>query len=535
MEAARLQRRERNGLRMQTQTLIQKAQKGDVQAMTELFDANKSTVWFLCRELLRNEEEAGRAAIYVFNRAVEEVAEGRIAGEAEFSAFTVQKAAAYCKNKVYRQNKRAFRTPENCNFIHNYDAGSMQFCGEPYEVILSNLPVFQRFLYVIHTVAGYSEDELAGLFHIKPKIISKALGDEAANVSRIVSLAEKHKGAGMSMDAESFHETVAREASECQVPENVGEAVKEVIRKACLPLQKKQKKKIWIAAAVCAGTLALCAAAAGLISEGIKTSGVGDETPAGGGAETENGSEGTESSGATEGGETTESDGTTDGSESTGDSETTEDSGSTEDSEATERGTETAASFGAAEEVSIEATHYADIDIEGYGTITVALDGNTAPETVENFVSLAESGFYDGLTFHRIMEGFMMQGGDPNGDGTGGSEDTITGEFSDNGIENNLSHTRGAVAMARSSDYDSASSQFYIVQEDCTSLDGQYAVFGYVTEGMEIVDEICESGEPTDDNGTIPAEEQPVIASITVTAAEDGTEGGNSAGTEQEG
>ncbi|MCD7917557.1 MAG: peptidylprolyl isomerase [Clostridiales bacterium] len=160
--------------------------------------------------------------------------------------------------------------------------------------------------------------------------------------------------------------------------------------------------------------------------------------------------------------------------------------------------------------------HHVEIEIEDYGTITVELDASAAPITVENFLSLAESGFYDGLTFHRIIEGFMMQGGDPNGDGSGGSEETIVGEFSDNGYDNPLSHTRGAISMARSSDYDSASSQFFIVQEDSTSLDGQYAVFGYVTDGMDIVDQICEDAEPTDDNGTISEEDQPVITSITV-------------------
>jgi len=159
---------------------------------------------------------------------------------------------------------------------------------------------------------------------------------------------------------------------------------------------------------------------------------------------------------------------------------------------------------------------YADIDIEGYGVVTVALDGESAPETVKNFVTLAESGFYDGLTFHRIIDGFMIQGGDPNGDGTGGAETTITGEFSANGIENNLSHTRGAVSMARSDDYDSASSQFFIVQQDSTYLDGNYAVFGYVTSGMDIVDEICANAEPIDDNGLISTDEQPVIRSIQI-------------------
>lgn len=162
-------------------------------------------------------------------------------------------------------------------------------------------------------------------------------------------------------------------------------------------------------------------------------------------------------------------------------------------------------------------TYYADIAIEDYGTITVLLDQEAAPVTVENFVTLAESGFYDGLTFHRIIEGFMMQGGDPNGDGTGGSDETIVGEFTDNGYDNDLSHTRGAISMARSSEYDSASSQFFIVHEDSSSsLDGQYAVFGYVTEGLEIVDAVCESAEPTDSNGTITSAEQPVITSITI-------------------
>ena len=161
-------------------------------------------------------------------------------------------------------------------------------------------------------------------------------------------------------------------------------------------------------------------------------------------------------------------------------------------------------------------TYYADIEIEDYGTIIIQLDQESAPITTENFVNLAESGFYDGLTFHRIMENFMMQGGDPLGNGTGGSDTTIVGEFSANGYDNNLSHTRGAVSMARSNKYDSASSQFFIVHEDSTFLDGQYAVFGYVTEGMEIVDAICEAAQPIDGNGTILSADQPVITSIAI-------------------
>ena len=157
------------------------------------------------------------------------------------------------------------------------------------------------------------------------------------------------------------------------------------------------------------------------------------------------------------------------------------------------------------------------IDIENYGKITLTLDADAAPKTVDNFVKLAKSGFYDGLTFHRIMEGFMMQGGDPEGTGMGGSDETIVGEFSANCYENSISHIRGTVSMARNGyDYNSASSQFFIVHKDSTFLDGQYAAFGRVTDGMDVVDKVCEDAKPTDDNGTIPASEQPVIKSITI-------------------
>lgn len=160
--------------------------------------------------------------------------------------------------------------------------------------------------------------------------------------------------------------------------------------------------------------------------------------------------------------------------------------------------------------------HHVEITVKDYGTISVELDADAAPISVTNFVKLAEEGFYDGLTFHRIIDGFMIQGGDPLGTGMGGSDETIKGEFSANGVENNLSHTRGAISMARAQNYDSASSQFFIVHEDSTFLDGQYACFGYVTEGIEVVDAICEAVPVTDNNGTVEKANQPVIESIRV-------------------
>lgn len=162
--------------------------------------------------------------------------------------------------------------------------------------------------------------------------------------------------------------------------------------------------------------------------------------------------------------------------------------------------------------------HAATVEIEGFGTIALELDAESAPITVSNFAKLANEGFYDGLTFHRIIQGFMMQGGDPKGNGTGGSGETIVGEFSDNGIDNPIKHVRGTISMARSSAMDSASSQFFIMQEDADYLDGQYAAFGHVTDGLDVVDAICDSAKPSDNNGTIAPADQPKIVSIRVEA-----------------
>lgn len=160
--------------------------------------------------------------------------------------------------------------------------------------------------------------------------------------------------------------------------------------------------------------------------------------------------------------------------------------------------------------------HHAKIVVKNYGTIALELDADVAPITVENFANLVNEGFYNGLTFHRIISGFMIQGGDPLGNGTGGSSKTIKGEFASNGVKNSISHVRGTISMARSSMPNSASSQFFIVHKDSTFLDGQYAAFGTVTSGMEVVDKICADTVVEDDNGTVAKNNQPVIEKITM-------------------
>ena len=167
-------------------------------------------------------------------------------------------------------------------------------------------------------------------------------------------------------------------------------------------------------------------------------------------------------------------------------------------------------------------THHAEMKIKDYGTVKLELDADTAPVTVANFAKLVNEGFYDGLTFHRIIKDFVVQGGDPKGDGTGGSKETIKGEFESNGVDNNISHKKGVISMARSNDYDSGSSQFFIVLKDSTYLDGQYAAFGKVTEGMEHIDKICadvivKGTQAVSQQGAVQKDQQPVIESIKMT------------------
>ena len=197
--------------------------------------------------------------------------------------------------------------------------------------------------------------------------------------------------------------------------------------------------------------------------------------------------------------------------------ETSEDAAEEEKEAPAEEASEDAAEETAAAEDEAPAEDCkVEIVIKDYGTVTVELDADAAPITVKNFVKLVNEGFYDGLTFHRIIDGFMIQGGDPLGTGMGGSDETIKGEFSENGVDNPISHEKGVISMARADDPNSASSQFFITVADSKFLDGYYAAFGHVIDGMDVCDKIAKDAEPTDDNGTIPPAAQPVIESIRV-------------------
>lgn len=168
------------------------------------------------------------------------------------------------------------------------------------------------------------------------------------------------------------------------------------------------------------------------------------------------------------------------------------------------------------EDELLSGRHHVEMDIEGHGTVSIELDADQAPVSVTNFIDLAKQGFYNGLTFHRIIKGAFAQGGDPEGNGTGDPGYSIKGEFAANGVNNTLSHTRGAISMARTSDFNGGGCQFFIMDSDYTAFDGQYACFGYVTEGMDVIDDICMNTEAVDGNGTIPPASQPVISEIRV-------------------
>ncbi len=157
------------------------------------------------------------------------------------------------------------------------------------------------------------------------------------------------------------------------------------------------------------------------------------------------------------------------------------------------------------------------VTMENGGEFIIELCPEQAPITCENFLKLVKSGFYNGLTFHRVIDGFMAQGGDPEGTGCGGSDENIKGEFRINGVNNTLSHTRGVISMARSANPNSASSQFFICYGDCTFLDGQYAAFGKVTEGMEVVDDFLKIDRRMSFGGERSVPVEPIVMKTVVT------------------
>ncbi len=471
---------------------IKKAKKGNIEAMLSLYDEHKSAVLSLCRLLLLEEKEANHGTAFVFKKLFEELTAGRIRDEEEFHRLLIRKTVMHCKALSAQKSNRSFRVPMNSNFAGTvYDQSKLVLCDSLKQTVLVNLPTFHRYVYVLTTVCDYSIEQLTRMFAVSSRIMENALESESVNVEKIVTLAHRKAESLPEYNTQDFHVDLVREMSLCDVPASVDATVKLNVQSICEPILKAERKKGNIILGITGIAAVVLVIAILVIAFG------GGENPD---VDLQNA-------------DPTTADGT----------------------EATTDPTEAITD-------EIVASYYADIEIQDYGTITVALNAEAAPETVENFVSLAQSGFYDGLTFHRIAEGFMMQGGDPDADGTGGNQDedgnkiTITGEFAANGFDNPLSHTAGAISMARSDDYNSASSQFFIVHttsdENIYSLDGYYACFGYVVEGMDIVDAICTTAEPIDGNYLIAAENQPIITSITIRQPEQTEESGDTNATD---
>ena len=456
---------------------IENAVKGQRNAMNALYEANKQKVYFIARCLLTDDTQAQNAVVTVFKEAWSSLKSATIATEDQFTHYVVCRVLDYCKGWLFKKNPKALRVPVNKNFLVPNHLFVKDSADTELDYVLQNLPHTQKYIFVMHTAGCMEVMQIARVLKFDSKTVRIAMEAEAENVKRLLTLS----GKGYKCTYEDILETMKQAEADTAVPGTVDAQMIAIIDAIATPIEEKEKKRkhtISVLSVLIGACVVIALLIIGLTSDTTTIGTSGDYSSAA---------------------EQTE--------------ETAEETEESTDAEETEPAETEEAAAGALDETLI---YYADIEIADYGTITVQLDQTSAPITVENFVELAQSGFYDGLTFHRIDEGFMMQGGDPNGDGTGGSDETIVGEFTDNGYDNTLSHTRGAISMARSSDYDSASSQFFIVHEDSEFLDGQYAAFGYVTEGMDIVDAICEAAVPIDSNCLIAEEEQPIITSITI-------------------
>ena len=464
--------------------LSKKIAKGDAGAYKELYNKTRSRVWYINYLLLCDETAANESTKAVYKNAFSEIADAPDKAD-NFVDFIEEKAVTYCKIKIAKNNNKEFKIPDSKNFTSfACDERSVVEAANVELSILTNLPSLHRFIYVLGAYLEWSDKKIAEVFHTNEETVRVAHEAEAANIAKVAKALTLASGKTVSVTKEELTSLIECKQETFDFDVDIDRSIILAIDDAVAPIKQKRQietnKKLKIGAIASVIVLfvvcIVCVVILNKDKEIFTSNTSGDKNQ------------------------------------------------STETQKQTE--SQTMTGLGISYKDADAVTHYATIDIENYGKIKLELYGKVAPKTVENFENLANKGFYNGLTFHRIMEDFMMQGGCPLGNGTGGNTDSkgneinIRGEFENNGHYNDIAHVRGVISMARNGyDMNSASSQFFIMHEDASHLDGDYAAFGRVIEGIEIVDAVCEDSEPTDSNGTIPASAQPKIKSVKVEKA----------------
>lgn len=462
---------------MQQNKLLKLASKGDKKALQQLYHQYAKTSYYLCCYFLKSEQAAAEATVTVFSQVFAATVGQPVLNEQLFKALVLGKTVEVTKANIQKNAPTAFRDAEKSAVDGSYQAvknAADPTAEEKQNLIkaLRSLQNRQCYTLTMLTCFGLQKHQLAQYMKLDSDKIDASLARAKESFRKTLQLPENSRRE-LEDQLRAVKAAMQEQAAAATVPPQVEKSVLAESQKIAKFVTAKFLKHLAVAAA---GVMV----AAGLVFGGIAL------------FKNSNNSSDYDASSA-------------ENQSAQGSSENQ----STQSVNATNQSSTTGPEF--------KATKHAQIAIKNYGTISLELYGEEAPITVNNFVKLANEGFYNGLTFHRIISGFMIQGGDPNGDGTGGSTENIKGEFSQNGVQNRILHTRGTISMARSSENDSASSQFFIMQQDATHLDGAYAAFGRVTSGLEIVDKICENTPVTDSNGTVTAENQPVITSVKIT------------------
>ena len=454
-------------------SVIQSAIRGERSALQSLYKANKQKVWCIAYGLLLDQKQASSVTAGVFRDLWRELKLGSIASKEDFTNAAVNKAAELCAAAILQKNPRAFQLPHNKAFyLPISTTANLTFETEP-EYYLSNLPALQRLIFVLHTVGAWGSLRIARVLQWDSSIVRKAMETEPETFSQLQHLSRRE----YFNTYEEILQLFVQWETENKIPESLDCQILETIEALVSP-QAEQAKRRKISIAVFCAVVAI-----GLLAVILRSS--KPTTPK----------------------------------KDTDSAQTTASTDEDETALTETKGTEDPNAPHSPSPLDTDVTYYAELEIMDYGTIVIQLDQAAAPITCANFVELAEMGYYDFLTIHSITDGSMIQGGDPTIGGTITANRHIVGEFSENGYDNPLSHTAGAISMVRSGDYDSASSAFSILRTDRTDMDGQYAVFGYVIEGMDVLESIYNS-VTADDTGYIEEENQPVIDSLYIREVE---------------
>lgn len=459
-------------------SVVRAAAKGERKAMQSLYKANKQTVWSVAQGLLLDQEQSATVTASVFRDLLRDLKRNKIDTKEDFTNVAIRKTAEQCVAIILKKRPKAFQLPHDKDFRLAAGTPIIDHWNEEPEFYLSNLPPLLRLIFILHTIGGWGALRIAQVLQWDSALIRSSIETEAYNFKQLQKLSGRNYSAAYEEILLLFQQWKSGNALPADLDRDMIAHIESQVSPQAESAKRTKLSILLFCAIIC---LALLPFIIQIAQRKAEEKAAQDSINAASDIEAD-----------------------------INDIDDPDDEYEETEDEVTEP--TLTYSPGA---LDSDVIYTAEIYIDGYDPILIQLDHHAAPVTCANFVEMALRGDYDRTTsIYSITDGSMIKGGDPSAISSSIiTNKRIVGEFSENGYDNPLLHTAGAISLNRGNEYDSGYCSFSILREDCPDMDGKYAVFGYVIEGMEVLDEIY-NDMTADEYGNIPLENQPIIDSI---------------------